>query len=289
MHQSDKLKNSYSAFFDESVYNLRPAVAERQLKAQRYTSKFTEGIRQAARKQKSTRNTLGVPAVAAPKPDRYLKRHANKKPMHVRRECTVSSTEGWSSKARQRCSTSTVPMCNPHAVNQDWGKRNLEELGQIKPKEPSMRNVVSRYGRLGEKMPLSGLMSHYVWKKGYGECPKYIQRYKKQSIAQHQHSLAARKAAQKEALGAQYQCISPHERQQVLDNLKHLRDDTMHKFLLQTFALDNQTKLRDSVLLDTALKEFERQIDIVQRHKVIVVKKCNTGPNDSEENQLIPT
>ena len=77
------VENSYSAFFDESVYNLRPAVADRQSNAQRYTSKFTEKIKQDARENRSTKNTLGVPAVLPPKPDNYLKRHAVKKPVRL--------------------------------------------------------------------------------------------------------------------------------------------------------------------------------------------------------------
>ncbi|XDV47121.1 hypothetical protein PO909_016828 [Leuciscus waleckii] len=122
----------------------------------------------------------------------------------------------------------------------------------------------------GDKQPLenSGLIPKFIKKKDYGQTPEYLlQRREEVRKAQEEYDNYVKERLRE---GAMKQ-ISAEERHHIIQALKKNWDDLHHQYQSLSVVTDTAPKKYRKERLELEMKQLERDIDMVERHKTIYI------------------
>lgn len=251
---------------EESIYNLIPKPQIIPPKPPQHESKFKEVVREEHKAKKQDHRTMGYAKEPVPKPNEFLKAHEKEfKPKEV------DSTARKERKEEPRKPPVPDPVKDRPLLglktNKNFISQNAVDTIMAVPKNPE-KNLVDT--RKGDKFPLdpSGLAPVYVKKKNFGSVPEYIIERKEES---------AKARAEYEAYMSEYfkkgalRAMSEEEREAILNGLKQNWDDLHHKYQSLSVVIDTIPKRVKKEKLEADMKALEKDIDLLQRHKLIYI------------------
>lgn len=255
----------------ENIYNLIPREEGTIPKAVRYTSTFRGQVKQEAQKNKCPNKTMGPPKVEAPCPKDYLQKHSKELKLQER-----SALFDFSERT-DRCVVDVkrkppVPRRTEQPIMGIQTKKNFITTNATEaimgvPKKPEHVYVDSRKG---DKHPLetSGLVPKYIKRKDFGVTPEYICKRKEEVIrAQEEYDDYVRQRLRQ---GAMKQ-LSEEERTSVLEGLKKNWDELHHEYQGLSVMIDTPPKKIHKERLETQMRQLERDIELIERHKIIYI------------------
>ncbi|XP_030055149.1 enkurin [Microcaecilia unicolor] len=257
----------------ESVYNLLACEEERHFKPFRYVSTFKESVKYESKKNKTAHKTMGPAKLDVPSPKEYLLKHS-KEPKLPERKSTEKedNLEKSIEKEDNRPKKPFVPKRTDQPImgvltKKNFIRSNAAEAIMEVAKKPQLIFVDSKRG---DKHPLesSGLVPKYINKKDYGENPKYLTRKKEEAKRAQEEYDAYVKERLRE--GAMKQ-LSEEERESVLLGLKKNWDEVHHEYQGLSVVIDTLPKKMHKERLETEMKQLERDIQLIERHKIIYI------------------
>ncbi|KAL4630952.1 enkurin-like [Arapaima gigas] len=249
----------------ESIYNLIPKEEVKIEKPPRYISKFRQQVKQEARLNKGTNKTMGPAKVEVPSPKRFLLKSSDEPKRPEKKPFTYAA-----------CGKQRKPPVPPRGDNplrsiqrrkQDFIKSNAIDTMAATPKKPQ---PIYADTRNGDKKPLepSGLVPKYVKKKNYGQTPGYLWRRKEEARrAQEERDNYVKEHLRQRAM----KHLSEEERQTVLQGLKKNWGELHRQYQGLPFVTDTLRKKRRKEMLELDMKQLEKDIDLIERHKMIYI------------------
>ncbi|KAI1891351.1 hypothetical protein AGOR_G00142910 [Albula goreensis] len=122
----------------------------------------------------------------------------------------------------------------------------------------------------GDKQPLeaSGLVPKYVHKKDYGQTPEYLQQRKEEERrAQEEYDEYVKERMRQ---GAMKQ-LSDEDRLSTLQGLKKNWEEIHHQYQCLSIVTDTVPKRNRKERLEQRMKQLEKDIDLIERHKTIYI------------------
>ncbi|XP_056306807.1 enkurin [Danio aesculapii] len=248
----------------ESIYNLIPREEEKTMKAPRYMSKFREQVKLEKQSNKAPNKSMGPAKVDVPLPQKYLLKHS-KEPRLPERKPFKYEDDELHCKPPVPARTDK-PLMGLH-TNKNFIKTNAVENIMAVPKKPQPAFTDTKKG---DKQPLenSGLVPKYIKKKDFGQTPEYLlQRREEVRKAQEEYDSYVKERMKE---GAMKQ-LSGEERHKILQALKKNWDDLHHQYQGLSVVIDTAPKKYRKERLEQEMKQLERDIDMIERHKTIYI------------------
>ncbi|XP_036376114.1 enkurin-like [Megalops cyprinoides] len=250
----------------ESIYNLIPREEIRFERPPRYVSKYRDQVRQEAQMNKASHRTMGLAKVELPSPEKFLRKHSKEPKLFERKTkqvmpCTDDSLKRPTLSLRLDNSWKRTPS------KKDFIKANAVDTILAVPKKPQPAYAFTKHG---DRRPLepSGLVPKYVNKKDYGQTPEYLhQRKEEMRRAQEEYDEYVKERLQQ---GAMKQ-LSEEERQSTLEGLKKNWDELHFQYQGLSLITDTLPKRYRKEKLEMEMKQLERDIDLIERHKTIYI------------------
>ncbi|KAJ8375867.1 hypothetical protein SKAU_G00064470 [Synaphobranchus kaupii] len=152
-------------------------------------------------------------------------------------------------------------------AKRDYVKSNAIDTILSAPRKPQPSYAFTKNGDK-QLLENSGLVPKYVNKKGYGQIPEYLQQRKvKERKAQEEYDEYVREHLRQ---GAMKQ-LSDEERQSTLQGLKKNLEQMYHQYQCLSIVIDTIPKRNRKEKLESQMKEVEKDIDLVERHKTIYI------------------
>ncbi|XP_029444533.1 enkurin [Rhinatrema bivittatum] len=255
-----KMKEVYPV---ESVYNLLAQEEVTSVKPPRYKSTFRETVRYDAKKNKTACKTMGPVKVEVPSPKEFLLKHSKEPKLPERQIIKPEDKQPKQSFIPHR---TDLPIMGIY-TKKNFIRTNAAEAIMGVPKKPQLIFVDSKRG---DKHPLetSGLVPKYINKKDYGENPKYLTKKNEEVKRAQEEYDAYVKARLRE--GAMKQ-LSQEERDDVLLGLKKNWDEVHHEYQGLSVVIDTLPKKMRKERLEMEMKQLERDIHLIERHKIIYI------------------
>ncbi|KAG8573666.1 hypothetical protein GDO81_012488 [Engystomops pustulosus] len=255
---------------EENIYNLIPTEEVTVTKPPRYTSTFRDSVKLEEKKNKAERKTMGPPKVEVPSPKDFLHKHT--------KEATLAQKSAFydSTGRAPRCLAEEKRPPVPHRTeqpimgvqtNKSFITTNVAEAILAVPKKPQPIYVDTKKGDK-HLLETSGLVPKYIKKKDYGSTPEYLaKRNEEVRRAQEEYDAYVR---QRLRMGAMKQ-LSEEERQSVLEGIKKNWDQLHHEYQGLSVVIDTPPKKAHKERLEAEMRQLERDIDMIERHKVIYI------------------
>ena len=249
----------------ESVYNLIPREYIKPKKAPRHQSKFRPTVRIETKTGRQANKTLGPALLPVETTDQFLKKGTGAPPLpephryHYSDECTR--------KPR-------VPKHNESPLHGIYTKKNFINTNAVEnimsvAKKPLPKFVDTRGGQINLLEP-SGLVPKYVKKNDFGEVPVYIKKRNAEvKQAQREYDQYVRERMKQGAM----QQLTEEERAEMVDGLKKNWEELHHQYQDLSVVTDTVSKRYKKERIESELKQLERDIDLMERHKIIYVSK----------------
>ncbi|XP_027013636.1 enkurin [Tachysurus fulvidraco] len=250
----------------ESIYNLIHREEMKPEKPPRYTSKFSEQVKQETRQNKLPRKIMGPAKVEMPSPEKYLQKHSKepklpeKKPFSYRDDVQPRKPPIPAKTER--------PVMNVH-TKRDIVRSNAVENIMAVPRKP---RPAQAYTRHGDKVLLenSGLVPKFTRKEDYGQIPQYLtQRQEEERRAQEEYDCYVKERMKD---GAMKQ-LSEEERQDILNGLKKNWDELHHQYQGLSVITDTMPKKQRKERLESEMKQLEKDIQLMEKYKTIYINK----------------
>ncbi|KAG7487446.1 hypothetical protein MATL_G00023490 [Megalops atlanticus] len=247
----------------ESIYNLIPREQVKMEKLPRYMSKFREQVKQEKKMNKSASRTMGPAKMELPSPEKFLRKHSKEPQLPEKKPFTYADDGLRKPQLPARTEHPPVGM----GSKRDFIKTNAIDTILAVPRKPQL---IYADTRRGDKQPLetSGLLPKYVKKKDYGQTPEYLHQRKEDVLrAQEEYDEYVKERLRQ---GAMKQ-LSEEERLSTLEGLKKNWEDLHHKYLGLSIVMDTTPKKNNKERLEMEMKQLERDIELIERHKTIYV------------------
>ncbi|KAM9308817.1 enkurin [Gastrophryne carolinensis] len=255
----------------ESIYNLIPKEEVKLPKPPRYVSTFRDSVKVEEQKNKAARKTMGPAKVEVPSPKEYLQKHT--KEAELAQKSSLFDSTGRpprclaeDSKRPPVPARTEQPLMGLHS-NKSFIQTNVAEAVMAVPKKPQPIYVDTKKG---DKHPLetSGLVPKYIKKKDYGSTPEYLtKRNEEVRRAQEEYDAYVKERLR---MGAMKQ-LSEEERESVLQGLKKNWDELHHEYQGLSVVIDTPPKKAHKERLEVQMRQLERDIDVIERHKTIYI------------------
>ncbi|XP_042187987.1 enkurin [Callorhinchus milii] len=244
----------------ECVYNLLPREVTRFKRPPRFISKHTETIEKEWESKKSSHKTMGLAKVERPCPKYFLQKHSKEpKPF-----------EGKPFKCRENSGQVTITNEKPIMGLQskkNFVHNNVMDILMKVPKKPVPIYVDTKRGNKNLLEP-SGLVHKYLKKKDFGKTPQYITERKEEvKRVQEEYDAYVKEYMRK---GAMKQ-LTEEERDAVLQGLKKNWEELHHEFQGLSVVIDSLPKKNNKLRLEASMKNLEKDIDLIERHKTIYI------------------
>ncbi|NP_001088736.1 enkurin, TRPC channel interacting protein L homeolog [Xenopus laevis] len=255
----------------ESIYNLIPQEEVKVSKPPRYVSTFRESVKVENKKVKAAHKTMGPAKVEPPIPGDFLHKHT-KEFMLAEKSASMDPSEKIPRCLDEEKRRPPVPHHTDHPVmgvhsNKNFIKTNVAEAVMAVPKKPQPISVDTKKGDK-HVLESSGLVPKYLKKKDYGETPEYIvKRNEEVKRAQEEYDAYVKERLR---MGAMKQ-LSDEERQSVLEGLKKNWDKLHHDYQALSVVIDTPPKKAHKERLEAEMKQLEKDIDRLERHKIIYI------------------
>ncbi|KPP67553.1 enkurin-like [Scleropages formosus] len=259
------MNKSYPA---ASIYNLIPQEELKTEKPPRYISKFKDQVKQEAQLNKGINKTMGPAKVEVPTPKRFLLKHCNEPKLP---ENVAEKPISYMACGKQRKPPVPLKDENPlksvQRSSKDFVKSNAIENIMAMPKKPQPIYADTRNGDK-HRLESSGLVPKYIKKKDYGQTPEYLQQRKEEARrAQEEYDSYVKEHLQQRAMKQ----LSEEERQTILQGLKENWGELHHQFQGLSVITDTLPKRMRKERLEMEMKQLERDIELIERHKTIYV------------------
>lgn len=250
---------------EESIYNLIPTIPPTEAKPPRYKSKFAGTVRHDVKTNKTNAKTMGPAKVPLPKPKDFLAKHSQEK--------IVPEGRSQFKYPDEHCRKPTVPKHTDKPAimgvksNKNFITTNAVENIMSIPKKPEKKYADTKHGATHQLDP-SGLTPKYRNKKDFGKKPEYLEKRKKEmEHAQIEYDAYIRERFRQ---GAMKQ-LSEDERQSVIDGLKKNWEELHHQYQGLSVVTDTAPKKARKESLEAQMKQLERDIETMEKHKVIYI------------------
>lgn len=246
-----------------SIYDLIPKEEEVQHKAPRYTSKFREPVKTDYFSNKDGHKTMGQAKVPVPTTENFLKKHSKEPKLPDKREFKYPDEE------RKRPS---VPKKQEQPLmglktNKNFITTNAVQNITSVPKKPEKIFVDTKKGDKNYLEP-SGLEPVYIHKKDYGNKPQYLtKRQEEMRRAQEEYNAYVAEHFRRGAMAQ----LSAEERQRILDGLKKNWEEIHDQYQGLSVVTDTAPKKNRKERMEAEMKQLERDIEALEKHKVIYI------------------
>eukprot|EP00039_Didymoeca_costata_P019801 m.338989 g.338989 ORF g.338989 m.338989 type:complete len:271 (+) comp18622_c0_seq1:79-891(+) len=264
----------------ENIFNLLPREEQEEERGTRYTSRFSETVKQEAEEKKSPGKLFGPKGGAKPDSTRYLKKGQGetlkklsiKKSPQKKVEPTplAPNPEPRLPSAVRR----NVPRHDETAklaprTTKNYLKTNYKELKQTTPRKNTPKYIDKPGGSGGRhKLETSGMMPTYSSKPTYGKTPKYIQTLKEKQKAK-ESALQTQQLQTQESNSLRL--LSEEERLQILSGLRKNLDILTHEFQGLSMITDTAPKKARRNRLEGKINELEADIQRLERYQQIYI------------------
>lgn len=245
----------------ESIYNLVPQEYSHPAKPPKYTSKFKSTIKDDKSKGKAGHKTMGQSKVPTRQPNDFLKSHENEPQLP---EKSKFSYKDGNNRRPAVPTKDEVPILGLK-TNKDFIKQNAVENIMSVPKKAE-KNFVDTRG--GHKQPLetSGMEPVYVHKKDFGKTPVYLEKRKEEiERAQEEYDSYVAEHFRRGAM----KCLTEEERYSILAGLKDNWEMLHHEYQGLSVVTDTAPKKNRKERMEAEMKQLERDIELIEKHKVI--------------------
>ncbi|XP_043945770.1 enkurin [Protopterus annectens] len=247
----------------ESIYNLIPREEVKPTKPPRYTSVFKETIKKEAQQKIADHKTMGPAKTDVLSPDGYLLKHSKESKLPEKKPFKYPDDE----KRRPPVPTRTDYPVMGIQTKKNFLHSNAAETIMAVPKMPQPIFVDTKKG---DKHPLetSGLVPKYLKKKDYGKVPNYlVQKNEEIKQAQEEYDAYIKERLRQ---GAMKQ-LSDAEREDMLQGLKKNWEELHHEYQGLSVVIDTLPKKFHKEKLELEMKQLEKDIDLIERHKIIYI------------------
>ncbi|KAG9340099.1 hypothetical protein JZ751_022022, partial [Albula glossodonta] len=205
---------------------------------------------------------MGPAKMETPSPEKFLRKHSKEPQLPEKKPFTYMDGDG------QR--KPPVPARNEQPKMGIYSAKNYIRDNAIKnalaiPKRPQ---PIYADTKRGDKQPLecSGLVPKYSKKKDYGQTPEYLQQRKEEERrAQEEYDEYVKERLRQ---GAMKQ-LSDEERLSTLQGLKRNWEELHHQYQALSIVTDTGPKKYHKERLEQQMKQLEKDIDLIERHKTI--------------------
>jgi len=248
---------------EESIYNLLPSVRQPEAKNPRYKSVFNDAVKDQYKSHKTASKTMGPAKVPLNETTNFMSKRA-KEPVLPEKAPFARPNADQKRPA--------VPKKDEKPVmglksNKNFIHTNAVENIMSVSKKPQPKYVDTPGGTTNH-LEDSGLVPKFIKKDNYGTVPKYLETRKKQ-MEEHQKSYDAY-IQQRMEKGALNQ-ISGAERQQTLDGLKKNWEELHLQYQGLSVVTDTAPKKARKERMEAEMKQLEKDIDTIEKHKIIYV------------------
>lgn len=255
----------------ENIYNLIPKEEVKIKKAHRYTSTFRDSVKVEEQKNKAAHKTMGPAKVEVRSPKEYLQKHTNEATL-TQKSALLDSTGRpprclAEDKKRPPVPTRTEQPILGVQTNKSFIKTNVAEAVMAVPKKPQPIYVDTKKGDK-HLLETSGLVPKYIKRKDFGSTPEYlVKRNEEVRQAQEEYDAYVKERLKMGAMKQLYE----EERQNVLEGLKKNWDELHHKYQGLSVVIDTPPKKAHKERLEAEMRQLERDIDVIERHKIIYI------------------
>ena len=248
----------------ESIYNLIPRAVEKPPKPPRYTSKFKLNVKEEMKINKSPSKSMGPAKVLAPSTENFLKKHSS--------EPKFPAVTDKPSQRNQIKKKPSVPKHDEKPLmgirsNKNFINTNAVESIMSVPKKPVPKFVDTRHGD-NNLLENSGLLPKYVSKADYGQVPDYLKKRNEEVIkAQQEYDAYIRERMRQ---GAMKQ-LTDEERDEIISGLKQNWEELHHQYQGLSVVTDTLPKKNRKERMEAEMKQLERDIELIEKHKVIYI------------------
>lgn len=247
----------------ESVYNLIPQEYHKPKKPPRYISQFRPAVRVESKHGKLEKKSFGPAKLPQSVPDKYLEKGTGAPPLTEPKKFTYPDEE----KRKPSVPKQTdLPLYGIKSRKNFVNTNAVENIMSV-AKHP-VPKYVDKSGGKSQPVEPSGLVPKYRNRSDYGEVPEYIkQRNAEVRQAQKEYDEYVRERMRQ---GAMKQ-LTDVERDNIISGLKKNWEQLQHQYLNLSCVIDTIKKAYKKQRLEAELKQLERDIDLVERHKVIYI------------------
>jgi len=137
------------------------------------------------------------------------------------------------------------------------------------PCKPAPKYVDSVSGTRHE-LEASGLVPKYTNKKDYGKVPAYLEQHRREMAeAQEQYDRYVQESLRR----GQMQQVAADKREELLTGLKKNWEVLHHQYQGLSVVTDTAPKKARKERMEAEMKQLERDIELIERHKVILVSQ----------------
>ncbi|KAG5850445.1 enkurin-like [Anguilla anguilla] len=248
----------------ESIYNLIPREEVRFETPPRYTSKFRDQVKQEKQSGKAAHRTMGPTKVETPSPEKFLRKHSKEPRLPEKKQFVYM--DGDKLRKPPIPARTEIPKMGVHSAK-DFIRDNTIKNLLSAPRQPQPIYADTKHG---DKQPLecSGLVPKYLKKKDYGQIPEYLlQRKVEEGRAQEEYDEYVKERVRQ---GAMKQ-LSDEERLSTLQGLKKNWEELHHQYQALSIVTDTGPKKYIKEKLEMQMKQLEKDIDLIERHKTIYI------------------
>ncbi|KAJ8279238.1 hypothetical protein COCON_G00063040 [Conger conger] len=251
-------------FPPESIYNLIPRDEVRFETLPRYTSKFRDQVKQETKSGKAAHRTMGPMKVETAAPEKFLRKHSKEPNLPEKKPFIYIDRDG--RRKPPVPARTEIPKMGINSAK-DFIRDNTIKNLLTAPRQPQPIYADTKHGA---KQPLeySGLVPKYLKKKDYGQIPEYLlQRKVEEGKAQEEYDEYVKERLRQ---GAMKQ-LSDDERLSTLQGLKRNWEELHHQYQALSIVTDTGPKKCIKEKLETQMKQLEKDIDLIERHKTIYI------------------
>ncbi|KAG9476632.1 hypothetical protein GDO78_003252 [Eleutherodactylus coqui] len=213
---------------------------------------------------------MGPPKVEGPSPKEFLHKHTQEASL-AQKSALYDSTG-----RPPRCLAEEKRPPVPHRTeqplmgvqtNKSFITTNVAEAVMAVPKKPQPIYVDTKKGDK-HLLETSGLVPKYIRKKDYGSTPEYLaKRNEEVRRAQEEYDAYVKERLR---MGSMKQ-LSEDERHSALQGLKTNWDQLQHEYQVLSVVIDTPSKKAHKERLEAEMRQLERDIDLIERHKIIYI------------------
>ncbi|BFZ02302.1 hypothetical protein BsWGS_05341 [Bradybaena similaris] len=253
-----------NSFNDQSIYNLLLVEETKERKPRRYISKYKRSVSDEFEAGLGGNKTMGPSKMLPPRPQNYLIMHSKEPRLPKSNSFHYPDEERKKPVIPKNGDLPLMGLKSTESIICANAARNALSL----PKIPAKRYVDTRRGDAHD-LVRSGYEPVYVHKKEYGEIPPYITRRKEELIrAKDEYD---QYVAEQFKQGALRQ-LTELEHKTILDGLKTNWEDMQERFQSLSVITDSVGKKYRKERLENQLKQLERDIELLEKHKVVYLQ-----------------
>lgn len=246
-----------------SVYDLIPREAAHETKQARYVSKFRQPVKTEYHSNRADHKTMGQAKVPVPTTENFLKKHSKEPQLPDKHDFKYPDENR---KKPEVPAKQDQPLMGLKTTKNFITTNAVNAITSV-PRRPDKIYVDTKKGDKNLLEP-SGMEPVFIHKKEYGSNPQYlIRRQQEMQRAQEEYNAYV---AEHFRRGAMKQ-LTHDERQHILDGLKENWRVIHDQYQGLSVVTDTAPKKNRKERMEAEMKQLERDIESIEKHKVIYI------------------